>query len=216
MKSQQNKLSGCASNLLAHEDLGNFEETHCWNIQAKFYNEKLPLVYESDNIRDSLSWRSWCYFEAQVWKKIVTLSPFFIFFSPLFSFLFLGLFFLWPFFFFFFLAFFFSFWPSFFYKGQCSNNDDHHTSIYLQLMDYNSILEQDMTLYEGLRRCTGICNESRATCMKIMKVALPQIQCQLNDHAKSNMTKLMRVIWTERWKVAGQYISEWLWKCHNR
>ena len=28
------------------------------NIQAKFYNEKLPLVYESDNIGDSLSWRS--------------------------------------------------------------------------------------------------------------------------------------------------------------
>lgn len=30
------------------------EEAHCWNIQAKFYNEKFPLVYESDNIRDSL------------------------------------------------------------------------------------------------------------------------------------------------------------------
>ena len=50
--------------------------------------------------------------------------------------------------------------------------------------NYNSKLEQDMTLYECLRRCTGICNESRATCMKIMKVALPQIQCQLYDHAK--------------------------------
>ena len=61
------KLSGCASNLLAHEDLGHFEEAHHWNIQAKFYNEKFPLVYESDKIRDSLSWRSWCYFEAQVW-----------------------------------------------------------------------------------------------------------------------------------------------------
>ena len=45
-------------------------------------------------------------------------------------------------------------------------NDDHHTSIYLQLMDYNSILEQDMTLYECLQRCTRICNESRVTCMK--------------------------------------------------
>ena len=31
-----------------------FEEAHCWNIQAKFYNEKFPLVYESDNSRDSL------------------------------------------------------------------------------------------------------------------------------------------------------------------
>ena len=54
MKAQQKKLSGCASNLLAHEDLGQFEEAHHWNIQAKFY-EKFPLVYESDIIGDSLS-----------------------------------------------------------------------------------------------------------------------------------------------------------------
>ena len=39
-------------------------------------------------------------------------------------------------------------------------NDDHHTSIYLQLNDYNSILEQDMTLYDCLRWCTGMCNDS--------------------------------------------------------
>ena len=44
-------------------------------------------------------------------------------------------------------------------------NDDHHTSIYLQLNDYNSILEQSMTLYECLWRCTGKGNESRVTCM---------------------------------------------------
>ena len=55
MKAQQKKLSGCASNSLAHEDLGHFEEAHHWNIQAKFYNEKFPLVYESDNIGDALS-----------------------------------------------------------------------------------------------------------------------------------------------------------------
>ena len=78
--------------------------------------------------------------------------------------------------------------------GQCSNTEDHHTFMDLQLKNYNSKLEKDMTLYECLRRCTGICNESRATCMKIMKVALPQIQCQLHDHAKSNMTKVMCVI----------------------
>ena len=54
MKAQQKKLRGCASNSLAHEDLGQFEEAHHWNIQAKFYNEKFPLVYESDNIGDSL------------------------------------------------------------------------------------------------------------------------------------------------------------------
>ena len=64
-------------------------------------------------------------------------------------------------------------------------NDDHHTSIYLQLNDYNSILKQSMTLYECLRQCTGICNESRVTSMKeLWTVALPQILCQLHDHAK--------------------------------
>ena len=66
-ESSTKETSGCASNLLAHEDLGQFEEAHHWNIQAKFYNVKFPLVYESDSIGDSLSWRSWCYFEAQVW-----------------------------------------------------------------------------------------------------------------------------------------------------
>ena len=55
MKAQQKKLSGRASNLLAQEDLGQFEEAHHWNIRAKFYNEKFPLVYESDKIGDSLS-----------------------------------------------------------------------------------------------------------------------------------------------------------------
>ena len=55
MKAQQKKLSGCASNLRAHKDLGQFEEAHHWNIQAKFYNEKFPLVNESDKIGDSLS-----------------------------------------------------------------------------------------------------------------------------------------------------------------
>ena len=55
MKARQKKLSGCASDLLAHEDLGQFEEAHHWNIQVKFYNVKFPLVYEGDNIGDSLS-----------------------------------------------------------------------------------------------------------------------------------------------------------------
>ena len=57
------------------------------------------------------------------------------------------------------------------------------------LFSYNSTittryLEQNMTLYECLRRYTGICDESRVTCMEIVKVALPQIRCQLHDHAK--------------------------------
>ena len=54
-ESSTKETSGCAPNSLAHEDLGHFEEAHHWNIQAKFYNEKIPLVYVSDNIGDSLS-----------------------------------------------------------------------------------------------------------------------------------------------------------------
>ena len=42
------------------------------------------------------------------------------------------------------------------FLGQYSMNDVHHTSIYLQLNDYNLKLEQSMTLYECLRRYTGI------------------------------------------------------------
>ena len=88
--------SGCASTSLAHEDLEHFEEAHHWNIQAKFYNEKFPLVYESDKTKDSLSWRLWCYFEAQVWQRIVTLSL--LSFSLIFFFFLFGPFlFLWPF-----------------------------------------------------------------------------------------------------------------------
>ena len=53
-ESSTKESSGCASISLAHEDLGHFEEAHHWNIQAKFYNEKFPVVYEIDIIGDSL------------------------------------------------------------------------------------------------------------------------------------------------------------------
>ena len=54
MKAQKETKWVCIQ-LASHEDLGHFEEAHHWNMQAKFYNEKYPLVYESDNIGDSLS-----------------------------------------------------------------------------------------------------------------------------------------------------------------
>ena len=74
MKAQQKKLSGCASNLLAHEDLGYFEEAYHWNIQAKFYNEKFPLVYESDIIGDSLYEEHGATLKHKCGKRIVALS----------------------------------------------------------------------------------------------------------------------------------------------
>ena len=90
-------------------------------------------------------------------KRIVTLSLLsfcVIFFSIFYIFFGLGLSpFLWP------LFFYFSSgvssrlvresWSpsSFPHLGQCSNNDDHHTFIYLQLMNYNSILR---TKYDSM------------------------------------------------------------------
>ena len=53
-ESSTKETSGCASNLLAHEDLGHLRRPIV-GIYKKFYNEKFPLVYESDNIGDSLS-----------------------------------------------------------------------------------------------------------------------------------------------------------------
>ena len=152
-----------------------FEEAHCRNIQAKFCNEKFPLVWTRQLMRLT-TWRTRCYFEAQVWKKDSNIVP-----SLFFSHFFLGpsFFFFGPFFLFFFLAF------LFFLIGQCSNNDDHHTSIDYNIRITTQNLEQDMTLYECPRRCTEICNDPRVTCMKeLWMVALPQILSQLDDHAK--------------------------------
>ena len=50
MKSQKETKWVCIQLCLLMKTYGNFEEAHHWNIQAKFYNVKFPLVYESDNI----------------------------------------------------------------------------------------------------------------------------------------------------------------------
>ena len=134
MKAQQKKLSGCASNLLAHEDLGHLRRPIVGIYKPSSIMKKFPLVYESDKTRDSLSWRSWCYFEAQVWKKDSSIAPFYSFFILFGLFLF-GL--------------------SLFLLGKCSMNDDHHTSIYLQLNDYNSILEQRWLYVNAFGGVTG-------------------------------------------------------------
>ena len=134
MEAQQKKLSGCASNLLADEDLGHFEEARHWNIQAKFYNKKFPLVYDSDNSRHSLYEEHGATLKHKCGKRIVTLPL--LSFSLIFCFLFFG----WD---LFGLSFYFSSGVSsrcggitvsimLSSLGQCSNNDDHHTFIYLQ------------------------------------------------------------------------------------
>ena len=115
------------------------EEAHHWNIQAKFYNEKFPLVYEGESIRDSLYEEQGATLKHKCGKRIVTLPPFF---SPFFL-LFGGL--LWPLLFIFKVR---SLIPTcggiivsiiLSSLGQCSNNDDHHT-----LFTYNSISQLDI------------------------------------------------------------------------
>ena len=110
-------------------------------------------------------------------KGIVTLS------LLSFSLIFWAFSFLWPFSLFLFLT-----WDN------ALENDDHHTSIYLQLNDYNSILEQSMTLYVYLRRCTGICNEPSVTCMKELWRWLFHKYGVSFMIMQSNMTMMERVI----------------------
>ena len=133
-------------------------ETHYMKNKVLLWS----TIYETHYMRNKvLLWST------SVEKEIVTLPPLFIFFY----FLVFFIFFFWPFFFLFGLPPFFSFFS---FWDNALLNDDHHTFIYLQLNDYNSILKQSMTLYGCLRRCSGICNEPRVTSMKkLWMVVLP-------------------------------------------
>ena len=73
-------------------------------------------------------------------------------------------------------------------------NDDHHTSIYLQLNDYNSILEQSMTLYECLQRCTGIAMMHEWLIWKNYEWCLCHKYYVNYMIMQSNMTMMKRVI----------------------
>ena len=120
MKAQQKKLSGCASNLLAHEDLGHLRKPII-GIYKPSSIMKNSHQYMKVRTQETLYHEDHgATLKHKCGKRIVT--------SPLLScslnFLF-GPFsssFLWPLLFFLF--------P---HMGQCTNNDDHHTSIYLQL-----------------------------------------------------------------------------------
>ena len=137
MKAQQKKLSGCASNLLAHENLGHLRKPTV-GIYKPSSIMKNPNYYIKVTKQETLYHEDHgATLKHKCGKRIVALSLFLFGLSLILPCLF------------FYLAF-------LLFLGQCSINDDHHTSIYLQLNDYNSILGQSMTLYECLRRYTGI------------------------------------------------------------
>ena len=174
MKAQQKKLSGCASNLLAHEDLG-----HLRRPIVGIY--KPSSIMKNSHQYMKVTTQETLYHEDhgstlkhKCSKRIVAL--------PLLSFSLIFYFFIWAFSLFLWPLFFSFFYfssgvssrlmgesqspPSFPHLGQCSNNDDHHTSITYNSTITTQYLEQNTTLCECLRRCTGMCNESRVTCME--------------------------------------------------
>ena len=147
MKAQQKKLSGCASNLLAHEDLGHLRKPIV-GIYKPSSIMKNSHQYMKVTTQETLYHEDHgATLKHKCGKRIVALPL--LSFSLIF-FVFLGLLF---------------FWPLFFVRsliptcggiivsiilsslGQCSNNDDHHTFIYLQLKNYNSILR---TKYDSM------------------------------------------------------------------
>ena len=145
-----------------------FEEAHCRNIQAKFYNEN-SHQYIKVTKQETLYHEDYgATLKHKCGKRIVALS--------LFSFSLIFLF--GP--FLFFMASFFLFSPES-HPDLWGNHSLHHPfltwdnalimEIITLLFIYNSrittqYLGQNMTLCECLRQCTGICNESRVTCMK--------------------------------------------------
>ena len=58
-------------------------------------------------------------------------------------------------------------------------------------------------------------NEPRVTCMNDERWLCHKYDVNYMI-MQSNMPMMERVIINEMVEVAWQYISEWLWKCHNR
>src|SRR3989337_2350623 len=103
-----------------------------------------------------------------------------------------------------------SFWPLFFLffistLGQCTNNDDHHTSIYLQLKRKLQLetRTKNMTLYECLWQCTRMCNDTSVTSIKNDERWLSHKYYVSYMIMQTNMTMTMCVIKMERWKLHG-------------
>ena len=149
MKAQQKKLSGCASNLLAHEDLGHLRKPIV-GIYKPSSIMKNSHQYMKVITQETLYYEDHgATLKHKCGKRIVALSL--LSFSNIFWAFFLS--FLWPLFYLFFVR---SLIPTcggiivsiiLSSLGQCSNNDDHHTFIYLQLKNYNSILR---TRYDSI------------------------------------------------------------------
>ena len=121
MKAQQKKLSECASNLLAHEDLGHLRKPIVGIYKPSSIMKNSHQYMKVTKQETLYHEEHGATLKHKCGKKDSSIVPFYLyFFGPSF----------------FFLSFLF-FWGG---GGQCSINDDHHTSIYLELKNYNSML----------------------------------------------------------------------------
>ena len=173
----------------------------------RFTTWKTRCYFEAQYMRLT-TWRTRCYFEAQYMRlheeQGATLkhkcgkrdSSIALFFS------FLGLF--------------FYFGLSLFLFGQCSNNDDPHTSI-----DYNTRITTRIlrTRYDSIWMPPAVYRDGAMNqewhVWKIMHGGFATNTMSTTRSCNGNMTKVMHVMMMMV-EVAWQYISEWLWKCHNR
>ena len=133
MKAQQKKLSGCASNSLAHEDLGHLRKPIIGIYKPSSIMKNSHQYMKVTTQKTLYHEDHGATLKHKCGKKDSSIVPS-LFFSH----------------FFYYLAF------LFFYLG---NALMMIITLSLQHMSYNSILEQDMTLYECFWRCTGMGNE---------------------------------------------------------
>ena len=176
-ESSTKETSGCASNLLPHEDLGHLRRPII-GIYKTSSIMKNSHQYMKVTTQETLHHEDHgATLKHKCGKRIVALP-----FSPFLSFIFLGLLFFGLF--------------SLFYL---TLDNALIMKIITLLFTYNSrittrYLEQNMTLCECHRRYTGMCNESRATCIKNDERWLCH-KCDVNYMIMySNMTMTERVI----------------------
>ena len=86
MKAMYMKLSGCASKLLAHEDLEHMRKLVIGIV--KFYNVNFSLVYENEDREDSLYEMHGATLKHKCGKRIVMCPP--LYFSLILFFIFFG------------------------------------------------------------------------------------------------------------------------------
>ena len=100
--------------------------------------------------------------------------------------------------------------------GQCSNNDDHHTFIFLTTQQLQLDTENKIWLYMNASGgVPGYAMNQELYVWKIMQDGFATNSMATAWSCNGNMTKVMYVMMMMV-EVAWQYISEWLWKCHNR